>query len=156
MAEERKPRIKVGWREWIALPELGIRQIKAKIDTGARTSAIHTDTIKVFHDSRGVLKVSFSLSPLPNKSKKQWCTAEVIDRRTVSDSGGHRELRWVIRTLIEMDGRHWPIEVTLTNRESMRYRMLLGRTALEKYCVIYPGRSYLTKNSKTTRKKKRS
>lgn len=151
--EESTP-IAVGWREWVRLPDLGIKRIKAKIDTGARTSAIHTEKIEVFHDSRGVLKVRFTVLPLQNTKKRQRCIAEVIDRRIISDSGGHRELRWVIRSMLEVGGLSWPIELTLTNRENMRFRMLLGRTALQA-CCIFPTKSYLASPSisKKIRKK---
>jgi hypothetical protein len=134
--------MKLGWREWAGLPLLGISKIKAKIDTGAKTSAIHTEKIEVFYDSKGRLKVRFVVLPLQNKSKRKTCEAEVVDRRIVSDSGGHRELRWVIQTPVKIGDRMWPIELTLTNREKMRFRMLLGRSAL-KHCQIFPSKSYL-------------
>lgn len=133
----------LGWREWVALPELGVAQIKAKIDTGARTSALHAFSQKTFHD-RGVLMVRFRLHPLQRRTDVvKECLAEVIDQRTVSDSGGHREKRLVICTMVQLAEQCWPIEMTLTRRDNMRFRMLLGRTALSGRYLVDAERSYL-------------
>ncbi|MCW8828769.1 MAG: RimK/LysX family protein [Gammaproteobacteria bacterium] len=136
-------RIRLGWREWVALPELGLAHIKAKVDTGARTSALHAFSHETFRE-RGVLMVRFRIHPVQRRVDiEQECVAEVIDKRTVSDSGGHREKRLVINTPVQLGGRCWDIEMTLTNRDNMQFRMLLGRTAISGNYLVDPGRSYL-------------
>lgn len=136
-------RISIGWREWLALPELGIRAIKAKIDTGARTSALHSYHITPYRE-QGRDMVTFDIHPLQNRTDLSLtCAAEVIDRRWVRDSGGHRELRYVIRTRLHLGDEAWPIEMTLTNRDPMRFRMLLGRTAMHGRVTVIPDASYL-------------
>ena len=150
----------VGWREWLALPELGIPAIKAKLDTGARTSALHTFAIEPF-ETKGQLKVRFCIHPLQKRQDVELsCTAPVFDRRVVTDSGGHRELRYVIRTPVSLGNRVWPIEITLTNRDTMMFRMLLGRSAMQDGLLIVPQSSYLTgrllaKSYQTFKKNKR-
>lgn len=123
-------RLIIGWQEWIALPDLGLPALKAKIDTGAKTSALHTHYIEAY----GTVKrprVRFAVHPSPEIGDLEVvATAAVIDRRDVISSNGVRELRYVIRTPLSIGGRQWPIEVTLTNREHMTYRMLIGRQAI--------------------------
>lgn len=139
---DRKKNI-IGWREWLTLPELGIKAIKAKIDTGARTSALHAYDIEPF-ESDGVLKVKFSVHPLQRRHDIEiHCAADVFDRRRVTSSDGQSEKRYVIRTLMELGNLGWPIELTLTSRKSMRFRMLLGRSAMSRHLVIDPAKSYL-------------
>jgi hypothetical protein len=133
----------IGWREWVALPSLGIERIKAKVDTGARTSAIHA--FEVVAEARGdELWVGFGVHP-NQRSQEQiaWCTALVVDQRVVRDSGGHEEERYVIQVPIRLGDREWPIEATLTSRDNMGFRMLLGRTAIRGHYIVDPGRSYV-------------
>lgn len=133
----------LGWREWVSLPELGLSHIKAKVDTGARTSALHAFSLSTFQDN-GVLMVRFSIHPLQKRNDiQQQCVAEVIDRRLVSDSGGHKEERLIIRTPVRLGEDEWPIEISLTKRDNMRFRMLLGRTAVRGRYLVDAKASYL-------------
>ncbi|HLB42790.1 MAG TPA: ATP-dependent zinc protease [Gammaproteobacteria bacterium] len=134
----------IGWREWISLPELRIHMIKAKVDTGARTSALHAFSLKPFTEN-GKNKISFDIHPLQhNINQVITCIADVIDKRLVTDSGGHTEVRYVIQTPIIIAGQKWPVEITLTERENMLFRMLLGRSALRKRFIVNPARSFVT------------
>ncbi|MDQ2695398.1 MAG: RimK/LysX family protein [Pseudomonadota bacterium] len=137
-------KIRVGWREWLALPALAVPAVKAKIDTGARTSALHVFDLERFSDA-GRCRVRFRLHPLQRRADPTLtCTAEVVDERWVRDSGGHPERRLVICTGVRLGGLEWPIEITLTNREDMLFRLLLGRTALAGRFIIDPELSFLT------------
>lgn len=147
-----EPLISVGWREWVSLPELGIKKIKAKIDSGARTSCLHAFFLEPFKKN-GKDWVRFGIHPYQNNTDKEvYCEAEIIDERIVSDSGGHKEKRFVIETQLVLAGKSWPIEITLSNRDTMRFRMLIGRTALENKIHIIPDASYLTGKPTSTTK----
>ena len=137
--------LEIGWKEWVRLPDLGVPAIKAKVDTGARTSAIHTFHIETFKQ-QGMDMVEFHIHPIQKKTDITLvCVAPVIEIRTVRDSGGHEEERHVIQTTLELMGQQWPIEITLTSRDDMMFRMLLGRTAIRnKNIMINPEKSYLT------------
>ena len=144
----------VGWREWVGLPELGIPEIKAKVDTGARTSALHAFQVREFIEN-GVQRVEFSIHPRQHDNDKVTvCTADVVDERQVTDSGGHKEQRWVIQTPVSLGVHTWPIEITLTARDDMRFRMLLGRTAIMGRAVVDPNQSYVV-GAKRRRKRKK-
>lgn len=150
----KKDMLVLGWREWTSLPELGINRIKAKVDTGARTSALHAFEVRPFVENN-IQRVEFKIHPRQyNKEKVVVCVADVLDERSVTDSGGHKENRWVIKTPLKIGQHSWPIEITLTAREDMRFRMLLGRTAIRGRAQVDPSRSYIV--GKKRRKKKRT
>ena len=137
----------IGWRERVALPELGIAQIKAKIDTGARSSALHAFNLEEF-DRDGKPWVRFQVHPLQrDDSQTITAVAPIFDRREVRNSGGEAQLRPFIRTLVQLGDRfsekQWPIELTLTDRSLMGFRMLLGREAVRQRFLVDPGRSFL-------------
>ncbi len=133
----------LGWREWVGLPELGLSRIKAKVDTGARTSALHAFELRPFVEA-GRQRLEFRMHPNQHDDATVIdCVADVIDERMVSDSGGHRERRFVIETLLVIGGHERRVEVTLTSRDTMLFRMLLGRTALQGWAQVDPGHSYL-------------
>jgi hypothetical protein len=136
--------ITIGWREWVSLPQLGVATVKAKVDTGARTSSLHTAAVEPFVED-GRQRVRFVLHPLQETQNVELvCEADVVDFRAITNSGGAREERYVIRTPIRIGTELWPIEISLANRETMTFRMLLGRTALRDHLLIDAGRSYLT------------
>lgn len=154
----------LGWREWAGLPDLGVARIKAKLDTGARTSSLHAFDLERFR-RRGVEMVRFEIHPRQRSARDAVLVeAPISDERWVRNSGGQRELRPVIETTVVLGERTWPIELTLTRRDQMGFRMLLGRQALRKRALVDPGRSFQAgkaqhaktnerKQSKTSRKK---
>jgi hypothetical protein len=139
---EQTSRIVIGWREWVGLPDLGLRLIKAKVDTGARTSSLHAFQVETF-EKQGALYVRFRIHP--HRSRKDLvvtCEAPVVDNRVVSDSSGRRERRYVIMSMLAIGAVRFPIEITLYNRETMSHRMLIGRSAMHQL-VIDPGHAFL-------------
>ncbi len=143
MNENAKLR-QLGWREWIALPGLGIPRIKAKVDTGARTSCLHAFFVERYRQDKSDW-VRFHVHPEQRDNDYVVeCEAPLLDLRIVSDSGGHREQRCVIQTAALVYAQPELIELTLTDRDSMRFRMLLGRTALEHRYLVNSAASYVS------------
>lgn len=133
----------VGWREWVALPDLGIPAIEAKVDTGAKTSALHAFALDCYEEG-GRRRVCFGVHPLRgNEDLEVFACADVIDERTIVSSNGQEEHRVVIRTRMTLGGVTWPIEVTLTDRRQMSFRMLLGRQAMRRRLIVDPQALYL-------------
>ena len=133
----------LGWREWVALPELGTAMIRCKIDTGARSSALHVDWSEVF-ERDGQEWVRFKFESGKPKLASYTAEARIIDRRMVTDSGGHCSQRLFIRTAIALAGQQWPIEINLTDRRTMKFPMLLGRTAIQARFTVDPSRSFVS------------
>ena len=142
----------IGWREWVRFPDLGVEAIKAKVDTGARTSSLHAFNLKEFRRD-GLAYVRFVIHP-EQDSAHPAIPAELplLARRKVKDSGGKTELRPVVETTVELMGLHWKIEMTLTRRDDMGFRMLLGMQAIRRRFVVDPGASF--RAGKRVRKKK--
>ncbi len=131
----------IGWREWAQLPELNIPLIKVKVDTGAKTSALHAYDIKIIKSDQKEF-VEFVIHPIQTNDKICVpCLAEIIGMKTIKSSNGHKQIRPVIRTPIKIGNHSWDIEVTLTNRDIMHHRMLLGRTAMLNL-LLNPSKSY--------------
>jgi hypothetical protein len=139
----RLPKPVVGWREWLELPDLGVAAVKAKVDTGARSSSLHAYGIERFRrDGRSMVR--FAIHPLQRHAHPELvAVAEVIDERMVRNPGGRSELRPVISTRVGLAGITWPVEINLTTRDEMGFRMLLGRQAVRGRFVVDPGRSYI-------------
>jgi len=133
----------LGWEEWVALPSIDVPAIKAKIDTGAKTSAIHAFMIEPY--GRGdVKKVRFGVQPIPDRPDIViFSSANIVDQREITSSNGETEMRFVIETIIKIGEQEWPIEVSLTNRETMQYRMLIGRSALRDNIIVDPNLSFV-------------
>lgn len=155
MVQKRKKTLPaIGWREWVGLPELGVATIKAKVDTGARSSSLHAFNLRRFKRD-GVAWVRFQVHPTQHKRTTTLdVEAQVLEYRTVRSSSGKASLRPVIVTQIEMLGVTWPIEVTLASRDTMGFRMLLGREAFRDRFLVDAGNSYY--GGKPTRKQKKN
>jgi len=153
----KKSLVTVGWREWVLLPELGLPFIQAKVDTGAKTSCLHASYVTQF-EKDGDLWVRFGMHPNQDETETLIeCEAKVADQRSVTDSGGHSEKRFVISTHFIMGELESQIELTLTNRDTMKYRMLLGRRAMDNRIIVNPNKSYLLgklQNDNITQKNK--
>lgn len=141
-SKERKI-VEIGWREYVGLPEFHIEHVKAKIDSGARTSALHAEEITPF-DENGVGFVSF-LIPFIGCEKGIRCSAKIVDRRPIKNTGGVAEERYIVKTILTLGEMRWPVEVSLTSRQSMRFPVIIGRTAIrDKGFLLNAGRSYLS------------
>ena len=141
--ENNSTRVIAGSEEWCSFSELGIPAVKARVDSGARTSSLHALNIRPFTRDNARW-VSFEVHPLQNeRSTVLRCEAPVLDRRTVKNSGGFSEKRYVIKTTFGLGADHWDIELTLTNRDSMGYRMLIGREAMSGRVLVDPAASFL-------------
>jgi hypothetical protein len=134
----------IGWREWVGLPDLGIDPIKVKVDSGARTCALHATKIKYTETADGQSMVSFVV-PITKKVSVK-AKAQLLAQRIVKSSHGHATLRPVIVTRLRIGQEEWPVEVTLVNRDPMGFRMLLGRQCLKKRFLIHPSRSFIQSN----------
>jgi hypothetical protein len=133
----------IGWREWVGLPELAVQHIKAKVDTGARTSSLHAFNLREV-EKDGVTHISFTIHPEQGTSHPSvLAEAPLLAYRKVRDSGGKVELRPVVKTTVRLMNADWPMELTLTRRDAMGFRMLLGRQAIRNRFVVDPGRSFL-------------
>lgn len=140
---DKKHLIQIGWEEWVSLPDLHLPAIRAKVDTGAKTSSLHAFMVEKFEED-GIQKVKFGIHPLPEHPEIEvYCVAHLVDEREVTSSNGQRELRYVIRTIAQFGNECWPIEITLANREEMNFRMLIGRSAMEGRIAVVPEASCL-------------
>ncbi|MFP4003640.1 MAG: ATP-dependent zinc protease, partial [Alphaproteobacteria bacterium] len=132
----------VGWREWAALPDLHVPEIKVKIDTGAKTSAVHAYDISPFQKD-GKPFVGFYLHPIQEQERPEiWCEAPVVDERLITSSNGEQESRFIIETTLTVGDDSWVIELSLANRDEMGFRMLLGRQAMRGRLIVDPERSF--------------
>ena len=135
--------ITIGWKEKVSLPTIGIDEIHCKVDTGAKTSSLHAFFVEPF-ENRQQQFVRFGLHPIQNnKDYKKICVSPCVDKRIVKDSGGHEEERYVIRTQVQLGNKKWDVEFTLTDRDTMQFRMLLGREALKNNYVVDCSQSYI-------------
>ena len=143
---KKKPLKTIGWREQVALPDLKIQKIKAKVDTGAKTSSLHADN-RVFY-KRGLNEfVKFNIRS--GKQKSETCKAKVLERRKVKSSNGQSELRPVILTTVRLLGESWKTEITLADRSEMNFPMLLGRESISgKFLVDTSGSFYGARKEK--------
>lgn len=138
----KQPKLIIGWREWVSLPDFSVPGIKVKVDTGAATSSIHAFNIEQF-ELDGEPYVRFIIHPLPGRRDIAIpCEAKLLDKRKVTNSGGETQKRFVIETTVEIAGRQWKTELNLTNRDTMKFRMLLGRSAMKERIIVDPQLSY--------------
>lgn len=141
----------VGWREWVALPELGVKKIKAKIDSGAKTSALHASKV-TFAKLGQKEKVLFKIHPRQESlSPKIETEADLLDQRVVKSSHGFTTRRPVIKTKLSIGDESWPIELSLVNRDVMGFRMLIGRQAIRRRFLIDCEHSFLTRKKANKR-----
>ena len=151
--KKKQERTVVGWREWVSFPELGVDRIKAKIDTGAKTSAIHAYRPKLVKINEQEF-VEFYVHPLQRHREPEiQCRAPLVDSRMVTSSNGQSQQRFVIRTTMVIGGQSRAIELTLTDRDEMSFRLLIGREALRGRFIVDPGKSYCIGRKKDKREK---
>ena len=131
----------VGWREWVALPELGVDRLHAKLDSGATISSLHAERIEEFKRGKESWVRFFVLGDHDNEESAYHCNAKLVGHRNIRSSNGHIASRPVIETILYIAGFQWPIEVTLSNRETLECRMLIGRLALAGRCLVDCSRS---------------
>ena len=131
----------IGWREYVGLPELGIPSMRAKIDTGARTSALHATGVEGFErDGNAWVRFAVSLG----RKKNLQCEAPITHRRHIKNTGGSSEQRPIIETILVLGERRWLIEVSLTDRGNMEFDLIVGRTAVRRHRILVnPSRSFL-------------
>ena len=138
----KRPPLVIGWREHIGLPDFGIPSMPAKIDTGARTSALHA-VDQVIEKVDGLTWISFTI-PIGNRRSAARLRAPLVDERMIKNTGGVPEKRFVVRTTLVLGARRWPIEVSLANRKKMEFDIILGRTAIRRHGILVDaGRSWL-------------
>lgn len=151
----RLPKPTIGWREWLALPDLGVDAIKVKVDTGARSSALHAHDVRIIKRG-GVERVRFKVHPIQRNARVTVdAEEELLEYRKVRSSTGEQTVRPVILTTVELFGERHEIELTLVNRDAMGFRMLLGREAVRRRFIIDPGRSFFNGRGPNAKKKKR-
>lgn len=142
----------IGWREWVSLPELGIKKIKAKVDTGARTSSLHAYDIETIKEKDGEY-LKFKVHPIQGDSRTSIkCKAKLVEYRNVKSSNGKSEKRPVVMTSVKLLDDIWNIEMTLTNRDEMGFRMLLGRASVKNKFLVNPGKSFYSKKDEKKKK----
>ncbi|HET9817716.1 MAG TPA: RimK/LysX family protein [Rhodanobacteraceae bacterium] len=141
MTDARSDLPVLGWRERVALPQLGIVRLKAKLDTGARSSALHVESLETFRRG-GADWLRFDVALTRHHPRRVACEAPALDRRRVTDSGGHVSRRWFIETEVVLGSLALVAEVSLSDRRGMLFPMLLGRTALAGRVLVDPARSY--------------
>ncbi|MDH5457283.1 MAG: RimK/LysX family protein [Nitrospinota bacterium] len=141
MKKKKKVLDTIGWREWVSFPELGIEKIKAKIDTGARTSALHVSHIRVV---KGTDIVKFKIHPVQRRARPLVeASARIVSRREIKSSNGEISVRPVIITKVKIGEKILPIELSLVNRDLMGFRLLLGRSVLKNRFIVDSGKSFL-------------
>ena len=146
----------VGWREWVALPELGIEHVKAKVDTGARTSSLHAVRVRRVEAPGEAPRVAFEVHPEQRDGKLTVrCEAPLLAERSVRSSSGHSELRPVVAVAVRVLEETFVVELTLTSRDEMGFRMLLGREALRGRFLVDPARSFLGGRRRRKKPRKR-
>lgn len=155
MEENATPLVIIGWREWVSLPSLGISRIKAKIDTGARSSSLHAFDIERY-DRNGRGFVRFKVHPIQRHDELVVpCEAEIHDVRSVRSSSGEASDRFVIQTPVHWMGETWTVELTLADRTEMGFRMLVGREAVRGRMLVDPSRSYFGGRPKKRKRRER-
>jgi hypothetical protein len=141
-APYREPIKVIGWREWIGLPEIGIASIRAKVDTGARTSALHACDLHPY-EKDGAHWIDFRV-PQAGLPKEKRCSALIIDERDIKNTSGQVERRYVVETTLVVGVLQWRAEFSLANRETMAFEVILGRAAIRRHALIVdPGKSFL-------------